>query len=309
MVKYILCLSGGGIRGAAVASFLKELEKHLEEKFSSTIYNKFDMYAGTSTGSLILGALAYEKFSGKKINDELYNVSNSQQIMDKTKWDEILGTMQTKPKYETDGLKNVIDKFLPGEKMVSETEKDTLITAFDVDAFKPVVFKSFSKKHNIPLKTALRMSSAAPAYFPTVHDPTSGLWCVDGGVTGMNDPSEAAYAEALKLYGKNEDIRVLSIGTGYSIKEDFGKESEHYGGLEWLTKGNLVDVLFSGPQQAVKYKMKTFTEALDHKYLHIDGLLSNASMDDVSEQNIHALKEHGKLWFKQFKPELEEFFC
>ena len=308
MVKYVLCLSGGGIRGAAVSSFLQELEKMLHSKFNCSIYNKFDLYAGTSTGSLILGALAYEKFSAEKINNELYNVSNSQQIMDKTKWDELLGTMQTKPKYETDGLKNVIDKFLPGEKMVSDTEKETLITAFDVNAFKPVVFKSFNKKHDIPLKTALRMSSAAPAYFPTVHDPTSGFWCVDGGVFA-NSPSDCAYAESLKLYGKEEDIRVLSIGTGHNHKKGFGKESEHYGGIEWILKGDLMNLMFSAPQLAVNYKMKTFTEALGHKYLHVDGEIQNASMDDVTPQNIKTLKEQGKLWFKQFEPELEKLLA
>jgi patatin-like phospholipase/acyl hydrolase len=308
MVKYLLCLSGGGVRGAIIASFLQELEKELEEKFSSNIYDKFDMFAGTSTGSLIVGALAYEKFSGKKINEELYNVVNSQKIINKSCLDKILGIIQHKPKYTNDGLKKVIDSILTSEKLINDTKKHTIITAFDVEEHKPVIFKSFSDKHNIPLKSAMCMSSATPCYFPTFHDKKSNMFCIDGGLAGLGDPSEAAYAEALKLYGKDEDIRILSIGTGYKNKMGIGKESEKFGGIQWLTKGGLMDIMMDGPQKAVKYKMKTFTEVLGHKYLHIDGEIENSNMDDVSEENINALKHHGKLWFEKYKEQLNEFF-
>ena len=302
MVKFVLCISGGGVRGAASASFLQELEKMIEKE----IYDTFDMFAGTSTGSLIVGALSYEKMSGEKINNELYSNVNSQKIMDKSYWDKIAGTMQTKPKYTNEGLKEVIDNVLTGEKLFSDTEKDTLVTAFDVDNFKPVIFKSFNNKHNISVKSVLCMSSAAPAYFPTFHDKDSDMWCIDGGVTGMNDPSEAAYAEAIKLYGKHEDIRILSIGTGFNYTKGKGEESKNYGGLEWLTKGNLIDITMSGPQQAVKYKMGVFTEALGHKYLHVDGKLENTSMDDVSPENIKILKDQGKLWFEKYKEQIKD---
>jgi len=306
MVKYVLSIAGGGVRGKIASSFLQELEKFLQQKYSLSIYDKFDMFVGTSTGSLIVGALAYEKLTGEEINNDIYSVKNCEKIMDKTIWDEVLGVFQTEPKYTTDGLKRVLDSVILNDKLISDTEKDVLITAFDIDNFKPIVFKSF--KHDITIKKALRMSSAAPAYFPTVHDEKSGIWCIDGAVTGMNCPSEAAYSEALKIYGKEEDIRILSLGTGFKHKKGFGKESENFGGIEWVTKGDLMNIMFSAPQISVNYKMNVFTKALNHKYLHIDEEIENVTMDDVSEENINKLEEYGKQWFGLYRKKIEELF-
>ena len=50
----ILCLDGGGIRGAFVAAFLSEIEEHLE----FPLWRYFDLIAGTSTGGIIALCLA-----------------------------------------------------------------------------------------------------------------------------------------------------------------------------------------------------------------------------------------------------------
>ena len=50
----ILSLIGGGIRGAFITSFLRELE----DKLGRRIADSFDLIAGTSTGGIIAAGLA-----------------------------------------------------------------------------------------------------------------------------------------------------------------------------------------------------------------------------------------------------------
>jgi patatin-like phospholipase/acyl hydrolase len=297
--KFVLSINGGGIRGIAAAQFLKKLEDNIDEP----LYKKFDMYAGTSTGSLIAAAIAYEKMSGKQLVD-LYSYKNANKIMDKSIVDDIFGIFQCVPEYKSTGLKEIVDE-LVGSKRMKDTEKDVIITAFDVSKFEPVVFKSFQNKKNILLSEALCMSSAAPGYFSPVYSKEFDMWGIDGGMFA-NNPSDVAYASALKLYGKDSNIKILSIGTGHKKRDsNFGEESENYGGIEWLQHG-LVDIIFQAPILSTEYKMKTFTEALGHGYIHIDGEIENTEMDDVSEENIEKLKAIGDEWWELSKKDVLE---
>lgn len=302
MTKYILSISGGGIRGVIVAQFLRRLEFYL----GKSLYDKFDFYAGTSTGSMIVSSIAYEKMSGRQLTNKLYNFENANKIMDKSLMDDLFGIVQCGPKYTNKGLKEVLDANTDPNNKIKDTEKDVIISAFDIENFKPIIFKSFDDKFNsISVKDAVCSSSAAPCYYPTYHSKKEDLWCIDGGVFS-NCPADCAYAEALKLYGKDEDIRILSIGTGYNHTKGIGKESQGFGGPEWIVHGDLIDVFFKAPQKAVNYKMKVFSEALGHKYIHIDGLLEkeHSSMDDTSKENIEYLKMVGNLWFEKYKDEV-----
>ena len=56
MTKKILCIDGGGIKGAFPAAFLAQLES----KIDGSIVDYFDLIVGTSTGGLIALALGLE---------------------------------------------------------------------------------------------------------------------------------------------------------------------------------------------------------------------------------------------------------
>src|ERR1700712_3057821 len=59
--KRILSLDGGGIRGALTLGYLKKIETVLREKENDpalVLSDYFDLIGGTSTGSIIAGALA-----------------------------------------------------------------------------------------------------------------------------------------------------------------------------------------------------------------------------------------------------------
>src|SRR4051794_24001076 len=59
--KRILALDGGGVRGAISVAFLEQIEKVLCERMNRKeihLGDYFDLIGGTSTGSIIAGALA-----------------------------------------------------------------------------------------------------------------------------------------------------------------------------------------------------------------------------------------------------------
>ena len=57
--KRILALDGGGVRGAITVAFLEQIETILGDRLKdSHLCNWFDIIGGTSTGSVIAGALA-----------------------------------------------------------------------------------------------------------------------------------------------------------------------------------------------------------------------------------------------------------
>lgn len=59
--KRILCLDGGGIRGALTLGFLEKIESILREQHNDSSFllcDYFDLIAGTSTGSIIAAGLS-----------------------------------------------------------------------------------------------------------------------------------------------------------------------------------------------------------------------------------------------------------
>jgi uncharacterized protein len=63
----ILSIDGGGIRGIIPAFWLTRIEHELALKSRQSLLDVFDMFAGTSTGSIIAAGLAM----GRSANDIL----------------------------------------------------------------------------------------------------------------------------------------------------------------------------------------------------------------------------------------------
>jgi len=104
-MKKILSLDGGGIRGVTTAHFLEMIEADLKKPLSEC----FDLFAGTSTGCIISGLIGIKGMSAHDVAD-MYNYHNSNQMMNKSKWDIKLGLVQNQPKYDGRGKWSVIKK-------------------------------------------------------------------------------------------------------------------------------------------------------------------------------------------------------
>lgn len=302
----ILAVDGGGVKGVASAKFLETLE--LAGNFS--LYDKFDMICGTSTGGLIALYIAAKQATGADCV-ELFSEKNANRIMDKSFWDEAL-PMQTRPKYDGVGKTKVITENL-GNAHLRDLEKKVLVTAYDIILRRIVVFKSFGGvdcEYNPTITEVAEATSAAPTFFPTVKtSDTPPRWLIDGGMAA-NNPSMCALVEAMKMGYKPEQIKLLSVGTGLQIRgrdkaNDLGERSQEWGSIDWFFNG-IMEHFFAANTSATTYHCQ---KILGEKFLRVNGPLIYCSddMDEVRKGNINNLKLLGKEWFKEFGNEALDF--
>jgi len=310
MSKLILSLDGGGIRGAATTQFLSHIEEELKHQ-NSSIRDYVDFYAGTSTGSIIALALATTDLTMSEIN-KLYNYDNAQEIFDPNKgWLQIDGI--NAPKYAASGKTALLKKRM-GEATLDDVgrEKHVLAVSYAIEKRAPMVIKSTIEAHRSLLACEVAdASSAAPTYFPT-HEmdipaqSENDYFLIDGGVIA-NNPTMCAVSEVRNIWPhiEMEQIRVLSVGTGFMARKINGPESKKWGAAQWITHGRILDVL--SDERVVAYQAMAILNR--GAYIRVNAELQTQpgfqtppddAMDDVSRVNIKKLKKLGDFWFEQY---------
>lgn len=307
MSKLILSLDGGGIRGAATAQFLTLVDEKLRTEHGKSLRDCLHFYAGTSTGCIIALALATTDLELAEIN-ELYNVKNAKKIFAENEgWFELDGI--NAPKYEGSGKSNFLkEKFGKAKLSSVPRDKHVLAVTYGIEKRKPEVIKSTNPIHRkLPSWLVADASSAAPTYFPTketiMSDSEDACWLVDGGVTA-NNPTMCAIAEAIKVWPKQalQDLRVISVGTGYRTRKINGPESRNWGALGWFAKGHIFDLLTD--ERVVAYQ--AYSILTSGNYIRVNSEMRaqpglpnppDDAMDDISHSNIRKLKIMGERWF------------
>lgn len=284
MNKLILALDGGGIRGAATAEFLKNLEK----KVNKPLHTVFDLFAGTSTGGIIAAAISSRKMSGNDLA-ELYNHENGKKIFPQSFWDRTL-VVQNQPKYGGKGKREVLKAHF-GRRLLKNSSKPLVLTAYDVEKRVPKLFRSYDNDETKVID-AVDATSAAPTYFPTVE--VNGEWLIDGGVI-VNNPTMTAYAEAKNLW-PDDDIKILSVGTGRRTRKIPGQESTGYGAIGWF-KHDLMGIVTD--ETIVHMQAATI---LGDSYLRVNSDLAEADddMDNIMKGNLNNLKSLGIKWWEDY---------
>lgn len=210
----ILVLDGGGSKGIYTLGILNELEL----KLGSTLDNHFDLIYGTSTGSII-GALIGLGKSIKEIK-QLY-LDNIPEIMSKNS-----------RRCKSNALKGLGDKVF-GTATFEDLKTDIGIVALNYDTQNPLVFKSNIKQAHgmqqsfVPgfgcsISDAVQCScSAYPIFdFKLIDTLNQGrIKTIDGGFIA-NNATLFALVDADKAFKiKNENIKVISVGTGKFIEK------------------------------------------------------------------------------------------
>jgi Patatin-like phospholipase len=309
MSKMILSLDGGGIRGAASARFLELVEEKLGEEKSS-LRDCVDFYAGTSTGSIIALALATTRMPMSRISS-LYEFETAAQIFVKNsglfKFDGL-----NVPRYEGEGKTKTLSAKLGKARLDDVPDgKHVLAVSYDIEKRKPDVIKSTNDQQRKLFSWQVAdASSAAPTYFPTreIHrdDADPDEWLVDGGVTA-NNPTMCAIAEARWAWPEVsiDEIRVLSVGTGYRTRKINGPDSRDWGAIQWFTEGHILDVLTD--ERVVAYQAITLMK--QGNYIRVNANMCkhtglpnppDDAMDDISRSNIDKLRAMGEWWFGQY---------
>jgi patatin-like phospholipase/acyl hydrolase len=280
----VLAIDGGGIRGLIPALLLAELE----ERAGEPVFELFDLMAGTSTGGILVCALAgpdplpavevaaiYEE-EGPRIFDRsvFQRVRSADGLLDE--------------KYDAAALDRALERFL-ADKRLSGAEPELLVPTYDTAGPGPHFFKTSNARadaaEDAPLSEVARATSSAPTYFEPLELGRRAL--IDGGVFAVN-PAMSAFAEALRIQ-RGAEVTLVSLGTGERTRKRSFDEIKDWGLVEWARP--ILDVVFDGSSDAVDYQLR---HALaEGRYWRFQTELTRASddLDDASEENLRLLRE------------------
>ena len=287
----ILSLIGGGIRGAFIVAYLRELE----QRTGRSITDSFDLIAGTSTGGIIAAGLALGLST-----DDLYSFYENHGA----------AIFSPREPYKAKGLMAAI--FPLANRVFQWRTKKSLDTAFRArfcpfaleDAFeiaygdrtlkditrtrliiptvnltdgKPHVFRSRhvpTAVHDEGIKIAdvVIAATAAPTYFP--HRRIRGKDYVDGGIWS-NDPSLLGFAEAIRIQNlrhrgeektayTTDEIHLLSIGTG-KAQFSLAPPGADAGLIYWAPR--VAEIMGTAQTQGIHLPLKFL---LRERYRHVN---------------------------------------
>lgn len=271
--RFILAIDGGGVRGILPLTMLSYLDKLLceENDKASTINQRFDFFAGTSTGAIISAALMLEDkgvpvYSPNAIL-ELYKHRGAQ-IFD-----------PKRPENQNEPALKLLLEHNFGHLKMSELPKRYAFVSYDEATQNPFVFQSGqSNFRDLSLAKVLYACSAVAEYFPPVQ-----LQCysLSDGIKTAKNPAIIAYRYA-RSYFPDDNIVLLSLGTGV-LPENVWDEIEE-------------DVLDVHKSLMAKSRNNKF-----FKYYRIQPNLikANYRMDDSSPENILHLISDGEEFIRQ----------
>ena len=108
-----------------------------------------------------------------------------------------------------------------------------------------------------------------------------------------------------------KDMKILSIGTGYTRKEYAYNKAKKWGMAEWVKP--IIDIMMSGAAEVAHYQLDKIYGTIDNpdQYLRIDGDLKETNidpdMDCASQENMANLKVFGQQLFEENKEKIEEW--
>ena len=250
-MKKILSIDGGGMYGVVPAQVCIAIEEELGKELKQT----FDLFVGTSTGSLICSAAlrglkGANNFgmSAKEIMD-IY-LTSAERIFgagskNRLQFNIPILNEGKYPTYNPSGLMGVINEVFGAGSFAEMEDTDKLIvTAYNVTARKPHLFTSWGSDNKTEIKDAVMASSSVPQTHP-LHE-INGSYYTDGGVFASS-PALVAYTEAKARWG-DEDLVIVSLGTGIpKVETEAGKPKDDIG---WWLK-NVFKIFLDGQEESV----------------------------------------------------------
>jgi len=283
----VLAIDGGGIRGLIPALLLAELE----ERAGRPVFELFDLMAGTSTGGILVCALAGPEPLPAAQVAAIYE-EEGPRIFDRSVWQRIRsGEGLIDEKYDAAALDRALGRFL-ADKRLSGAQPELLVPTYDTAGPGPYFFKTSNARadaaHDAPLSEVARATSSAPTYFEPLALGARAL--IDGGVFAVN-PAMSAFAEALRI-DPGVEVTLVSLGTGERTRKRSFEEIKDWGLVEWARP--ILDVVFDGSSDAVDYQLRHALAA--GRYWRFQTELTRASddLDDASEDNLRLLREQGE---------------
>ena len=241
----IMTFDGGGVKGALMATLVKRISEGCP-----TLLQEVDLFAGTSTGSVVALTLA-SGFSADTLVS-FYSQENLRSAFSPGRFNWF------RPKYSNANFRSLLESHFPNNPQLKDLKHNLVAPTFKLDNKKkgdwcPVFAHNFPGSHHLDelvVDVALR-SAAAPTVFP------SHQGHIDGGMVA-NNPSTVAIAMALghrQPAPALEDVRCLSIGTGLT-PTIVSLDTSRWGIIQWMLnpfrkpENPLLNILFDGVVEA-----------------------------------------------------------
>ena len=262
-MKKILSIDGGGIRGVIPALVLAAIE----DCCGKPIADIFDLIAGTSTGGILALGLTIPddegrpKWSARKLV-ELYE-KEGKTIFPHTLRQKVRGMVGSvfEEKYSTKGIDKILRRYFDNTPF-KDALTELLITSYDIERRTPHFFKRWREAENtvdeFTMVDVARATSAAPTYFEPyllkTNDATKNYYAlVDGGVFA-NNPAVCAYAEAMRIFDPDDQIMIVSLGTGESSRPIMYEDACKWGLAGWARP--ILGVMFDSVSDAGDYQLR-----------------------------------------------------
>ncbi|WP_158006845.1 CBASS cGAMP-activated phospholipase [Piscirickettsia litoralis] len=337
----ILSLDGGGTRGTFIAACLA----HIEEKLDHPISHYFDLIVATSTGSIIavpLGmevpAATIEKFYLKKVYEVFkpnppyfsgvykpitWTTSPFLELFTGVSTDELV-----QPKYSSEGLRKIIQSMLRDKTLVDSKKCRLNITAVDLKAGMPTVFKTPHlpgkwPDENRSVVDIILAATAAPTYFNPVTIEKGTAFC--DGALWANNPGIVGYSEAMDISRicqhisarqfHHDTICMLSIGTGYTHYTH--PPPQEGSGVKWWSQ-RVMEIMFNTQSQSTSLYLERMLpqenyhrlnfEIVNPDWGHVDSLGHIDEMAEIGHkiaaENFDKIKD---IFFKSPSEEYHQY--
>ncbi len=223
----IVSFVGGGIRGLMSATILNRLWEHRPSILTDT-----DLFAGTSTGSVIVGDLLAGKTPPEIIDSYMGSMVG------------FYGNQKTDP----DAPAYSIDEAyaaqvaLHGDARLSDKPQKAVMTSFNIGSasvqddvvtpqpWQPLLYSNlptlFGGGEDVLVAKAVMSSGAMPGQFGALEGNVDGAFL-------NHDPTLAVIAVAMHNDVAIEDIVVINIGTGF-MESWIAADAHDWGAQQWL---------------------------------------------------------------------------
>ncbi len=340
-MKRILCIDGGGVRGAIAIQILKRIEQHLQQP----IFELFDLYSGTSIGGVIVNLMMYGKYTATFICDTIFQEDRFATYIQKSWVDKLCGLVQCKPKYNNAYKLAETLRWIPMNMSMSQlaTNKYVMISMYNIETAQPKFVCSWKEEDKmLSVVSVTDATSSAPAYWGATN--TAQGQMIDGGIFA-NNPVDSTYIMSLELWKSSstststsasssssinmleetlnepettpisplavidEKITILSLGTGYFERGMDADQSTDYGGVEWLINGDLVGIMMEAVEKVAHQRTMILANVLHDKYVRVNDYISEAynitqDPDIYDAQTIHMLKIVGDEWWEKYQEQI-----
>ncbi|MEJ2069336.1 MAG: patatin-like phospholipase family protein [Syntrophobacterales bacterium] len=300
----VLSIDGGGIRGIIPAMVLNVIERAT----GKPICQLFDLIAGTSTGGIL--ALGLTKPNPRDPNQPHYPAEKlidiyeqeGPTIFSRSVWHKLHSVWNlADEKYPSSGIEGVLKDYFE-DALLSQALTELVVPSYEIEKRDCFFFKRSKARANpsandFLMRQVARSTSAAPTYFEPcwiAGGEEKPYWAlIDGGVFA-NNPAMCALAEAMVIYGRDNDFLVVSLGTGQLTRPLDYEEAKDWGLAGWAQ--NIINIIFDGVQDTVDYQLRQLLPVTDgptRRYYRFQVELDrgNDDMDDASRTNLDALRK------------------